>query len=71
MIETTEKIVCQRCGKTVDPGKAVTQTIIYRDRIKVYDSWRKSYVSKAVNKSYQGRFCSAECAINEQMANEG
>lgn len=56
-------VPCERCGKQVPETEAVKYNLIYR----AYDNRAgRQYVAKRM-----GKFCSGECAMNEQMALEG
>jgi hypothetical protein len=62
---------CQRCSRVVPKSQIVNHTIIGRGRKAVYNSWKNRYEDKAVVTQEPMKFCSGECAGNEQMSREG
>jgi hypothetical protein len=62
---------CRRCEKVVPISQMQTHTIIGRGRKQVWNSWKGRYDDKAVVTQEPMRFCSGECAGNEQMSREG
>lgn len=62
---------CQRCRNVVPKSQIVNHTIIGRSRKSVYNNWKNRYEDKAVVTHEPMKFCSGECAGNEQMSREG
>ena len=62
---------CGYCGKQTADSELIERTIIGRGRKEVYNSWKKRYESKACVTETKMKFCSAQCAGNDQMSREG
>lgn len=62
---------CAYCGKQVPESEMIQAKIIGRGRKTVWNSWKKRYDDKAVVTEDYFKFCSPDCAANEQMGREG
>jgi hypothetical protein len=62
---------CRYCRKQVPTDSLIEETIIGRGRKTVWNSWKGIYENKACVTKERLKFCSGQCAANEQMSREG
>ena len=62
---------CCYCRKQTPNDKLIESTIIGRGRKQVWNDWKNRYEDKACVTQDKLKFCSGNCAGNEQMSREG
>jgi hypothetical protein len=62
---------CAYCKKQTPNENLVEKTIIGRGRKQVWNNWKNRYEDKACITEEKLKFCSGNCAGNEQMSREG
>lgn len=62
---------CAYCKKQTPINQLIQHRIIGRGRKQVWNNWKKRYENKACVTEANLKFCSSQCAGNEQMSREG
>jgi hypothetical protein len=62
---------CCYCRKQTPNDQLIESTIIGRGRKQTWNSWKNRYEDKACVTQEKLKFCSGQCAGNEQMSREG